>query len=248
MKKHKILLVGIVVIVSVLVLLFLFKDRLPSKDSLVKNTSEVESMVNISQAEMSTFVFSTQESPQDHRLHINFTPFLNITINEGEVKSFFVENFKGESEGGEVLLIHPTSLSSDTVSRTFLFTDTSELMKSESITSKGDSIEYEVVSEITKLNQVLKTGYLTPHFGFILKDIGSVNYEEILERDNVFEGSKYLEYSGIDVSSLNTTIQFDIRIIFEDGQVYVKRLKGTLDGEELKTEASPLITLEIVEE
>ena len=249
MKKYKVLIAGIVIlVVSLLLLIVVFKDRLPFKDKLVKNTPEVESMVDITQSEASAFVFATQESSQDHRLHINFTPFLTLNVDEEKISELYIENFKGESDAGNILLIHPTSLSTDTVGRTFLFTQTSELMKSETITSKGESIKYEVVSEITKYNQVLNTGSITPYFGFILKDIGTVNYEQILERDDVFEGSKYLEYSKIDIAKLNTDIQFDIRIVFENGKVYVKRLKGTLDGEKLKTEISPLITLEKVEE
>ncbi|MDY0097090.1 MAG: hypothetical protein RBS01_01950 [Candidatus Dojkabacteria bacterium] len=249
MKKYKLLIIGIVVLlVSLLLLIIVFKDRLPFKEKSVKNTPEIESMVNISQSEMSTFVFATQESAQDHRIHVNFSPFLTIDVGENIISELYIENFKGESEAGEVLLIHPTSLSSDTVSRTFLFTDASDSMKSDTISSKGDSIKYEVVSEITKFNQVLNSSMVTPYFGFILKDIGSVNYEEIFERDNLFEGSKYLEYSGVDVNSLDTTIQFDIRIVFKDGKVYVKRFIGTLEGEKLETEISPLITLEKVEE
>jgi len=249
MKRYKFLIIGIaVLLLSLLLLIFLFKDRLPFKEGVVKNTAEIEGMVDISQSEMSAFVFATQESAQDHRIHVNFSPFLTIDVGENIVSELYIENFEGESEAGEVLLIHPTSLSSDTVSRTFLFTDTSELMKSETIASKGDNIEYEVVPEITKFNQVLNTGNITPYFGFILKDIGSVNYEEILERDDVFEGSKYLEYSGVDINKLNTTIQFDIRIVFEDGKVYGKRFRGTLEGERLETEISPLIILERVEE
>ena len=249
MKKYKILIIGIIVLlISLLLLVIVFKDRLPFKESLPKNTDEVESMVNIPQSEMSAFVFATQESSQDHRLHINFTPFLMIDIGENIISDLYIENFKGESDAGDILLIHPTSLSTDTVGRTFLFTETTDLMKSDTIASKGDSIEYEVVSEVTKYNQVLNTGSITPYFGVIIKDIGTVNYEEVLKRDNVFEGSKYLEYSGVDIEKLNSTIQFDIRIVFEDGKVYRKRFKGTLEGERLETEISPLITLERVEE
>ena len=63
MKKYKVLIAGIVIlVVSLLLLIVVFKDRLPFKEKLVKNTLEVESMVDITQSEASAFVFATQES------------------------------------------------------------------------------------------------------------------------------------------------------------------------------------------
>lgn len=229
------------------ILFFFFKDKFPTSDSFRKNSTEVEALVDITQSEMSAFVFATQESSTDHRIHINFTPFLTLNINDSKISALYIENFKGQSGIGEILLIHPTTLSTDTIGRTFLFTQASEPIKNETITSQGDSVQFVVVETVSKFNEVSNTGSITPYFGIIIKDISTVNYQEILERDKVFEGAKYLEYSEIDIEKLNTEIQFDLRIKFEDGKEYFKRFKGVLEGSKLETEVAPVIPLQVVE-
>jgi hypothetical protein len=191
-------------------------------------------------------LFATQENEHDHRLHISFTPFLTFNIDSSSIEKILIENMKGESNLGELIYIHPTTLSTEVVSRTFLFTDTSEPIKSEDIFSRGDSIEYFAVDTVTNYTQVLKQGSITPYFTLILKDIGTVDYKDILDRDGEFLGSKYLEYSGIDANDLNTNIQFDVKIYFDTGEVYVKRFKGYLEGLKLETDIAPLFTLETV--
>lgn len=246
MGRYKVLIAVVVLLSFMLVLFFVFKDTLLNTDRVVENKPEVENMVNISQAEVSAFLFATQESEHDHRLHICFTPFLTFDVNDASVEKILIENMKGESNLGEVIYIHPTTLSTDVVSRTFLFTDTSEPIKGEDIFSKGDSIEYIAVDIVTNYTQVLKHGSLNPHLTLVLKDIGTVDYKAVVDRDGEFLGSKYLEYSGIDVNDLNTNVQFDVKIYFDTGEIYVKRFKGYLEGLRFETEVAPLFTLETV--
>ena len=248
MKKYHVIAIIILVVVVLSLLLYLFKDKLPNSNSFRKNSPEVEALVNITQSEMSAFVFATQESSTDHRIHVNLTPFLTLNIDNSKISELYIENFKGVSGIGEVLLIHPTTLNTDIIGRTFLFTESSEPIKNDTITSQGDSIKYTVVETVSKFNEVADKGSITPYFGIIIKDISSVNYQEILEREKVFEGSKYLEYAGIDIEKLNTDIQFDLRIKFEDGREYFKRFRSVLDGNKLETEIAPTILLEAVEQ
>ncbi|KKP65940.1 MAG: hypothetical protein UR61_C0008G0003 [candidate division WS6 bacterium GW2011_GWE1_34_7] len=247
MKKYLVISIVILSLIAIFLLLFFFRDKLPKSDTIRTNSEEVEALVDITQSEMSAFVFATQESSTDHRIHINLTPFLTLNIDNSKISELYIENFKGESGIGEVLLIHPTTLATNTIGRTFLFTESSEPIKNETITSVGESITYAVVETVSKFNEVSNTGNITPHFGIIIKDISTVNYQEILEKEKIFEGSKYLEYSKVDVEKLNTEIQFDLRIKFEDGKEYFKRFKGTLKGSKLETEIAPLILLEVVE-
>ena len=93
---------------------------------------------------------------------------------------------------------------------------------------------------------MLKHGSLNPHLTLVLKDIGTVDYKAVVDRDGEFLGSKYLEYSGIDVNDLNTNVQFDVKIYFDTGEIYVKRFKGYLEGLRFETEVAPLFTLETV--
>ncbi len=237
----------VILIISVIVIIFfLSKKDNTLTGAIKKNDPEIEKLVTISQSEISAFVFVTQESQSDHRLNINLTPFLNLDIAEKEIKSFFIRNFKSKGQTGEVILIPPTDIPIDTVSRTFLFT-VADTIKQSDIVSKGDSIEYEVVSQVTKYNQVRSKESISPYFGIIIKNVGTVNYKEIFERDGVFDGLKYLEYSGISLNKLDTEIQFDVYIEFTDSSKYAKRFKTILTGELFATQTAPLLPLEVVE-
>lgn len=247
MKKYLLISIIVLSIISVVVIIFFLSKKNNSLTGGVrKNNPEIEKLVTISQAEISAFVFVTQESQSDHRLNINLTPFLNLNITEKEIKSLKISNFKSKGQTGEIILIHPTDIPIQTASRTFLFT-VAETIKQADIISNGDSIEYEVVSQVSKYNQVRSKDNISPYFGIIIKDIGMVNYDEIFKRDGVFDGSKYLEYSGISLDKLDAEIQFDISIEFTDSSKYVKRFKSVLKGELFATETAPLLTLEVVE-
>lgn len=244
MKKYLFIIIPILLVIAVVFLLIYLKNRNEQGSKNLKpNDPEIEKLVTISQAEISSFVFVTQESDTDHRLHINLSPFLTVNIDEKEIKSFKITNFKATNKDNEAILIHPTELPIDTVSRTFLFTK-ADTIRQDDIVSSENSIEYNIVSNVTKYNEVTKKGSITPHFGIIIKDIGAVNFKEIFDRDGVFDGAKYLEYSEISLDSIDTDIQFDINIEFTDKSKYVKRFQTTLKGEQFSTEAAPMITLE----
>lgn len=247
MKKKLIyVLCALLVLSGVFIYIFLNKDKDTSNEKIAKNDPEIEKLVGISQAEMSSFVFVIQESESNHILNINLTPFLNFIVEQKEIESFKILNFKGINSRSEVVLIPPTDLSLDTLSRTFLFT-TQDSITQVDIKGASDNIVYSVVSQATKFNEINTTGIVTPYFGVIIKDIGRVNYKEIMDRDGNFDGGKYLEYSKVALETLDTEIQFDINIQFTDGTKYNKRFKGTLLGEAFATETSPMITLKVVE-
>lgn len=235
-------LIALVLILGGLLTYFLIKkDDFPSK--IKKNNPEIEKLVSIKQAEISSFIFVTQESSNNHVINLNLTPFLTFEINDKEIKSFDISNFEATNTGGnEVILIHPTDLPINTVSRTFLFTKQDDIKQKDLIKTENN-IEYKVVSKVEKFNEVSNKGSISPSFGIIVKDIASVDYQAIFQRDGVFEGSKYLEYSKIPLSNLNTNIQFDINIEFTDGKKYSKRFTSEIKGESFKTETAPIFPI-----
>ncbi len=244
MKKYLFIVIPILLVIAAVFIFIYLKNRDEKGSTNIRtNNPEIEKLVTISQAEISSFVFVTQESDTDHRLNINLSPFLTLNIDEKEIESFKITNFKATNKDNEVILIHPTNLPIDTVSRTFLFT-VAETIKQKDIVSSENSIEYNVVSNVTKYNEVANKGSIIPHFGIIIKDVGAVNYKEILDRDGVFDGAKYLEYSGISLDSLDTDIQFDVNIEFTDKSKYTKRFETILKGERFSSEAAPLLPLE----
>lgn len=247
MKKKVLipLIVSIVILIAILVL-FLVKGK-DVLNSLTNNNPEIEKLVSIEQAEFSSFVFVTQESPNNHVININLTPFFTLNISEKEIESFKIFNFKAtNTAGSEVILVHPTDLPIDTLSRTFLFTKQEDI-KQENLKLTEDNIEYAVTTEVKKFNEVVSKDQISPYFGVIIKNIASVDYKAILERDSMFDGAKYLEYSGISLSDIDTNIQFDINIEFTDGKKYSKRLVSDISGESFKTETAPIFPIAVVE-
>lgn len=245
-KKLIFVLVALLILSGVLIYFFLNKGEGNSVSKIKENDPEIEKLITISQSDMSSFIFVTQESESNHILNINLTPFLNFVVEQKEIESFKVSNFKGTNSTSEVVLIPPTDLSLDTLSRTFLFT-TQDTITQQDIKVSADNIVYSVLSSASKFNEINSTGIVTPYFGVIIKDIGRVNYKEIFDRDGSFDGAKYLEYSKVALEALDTEIQFDINIQFTDGKQYNKRFQGILKGEAFATETSPMITLKVVE-
>lgn len=237
--------ISILLLVGVLIV-FLVKGK-DMLNILKKNDPEIEKLVTIQQSEVSSFVFVTQENPNNHVININLTPFLTLNISEKEIKSFNISNFKATNTGdNEVILVHPTDLPIDTLSRTFLFTKQEDI-KQENLKSGENSIEYIVTSEVKNFNEVVSKGTVSPYFGIIIKNIASVDYKAILERDSTFDGAKYLEYSEISLSDLDSNIQFDINIEFTDGKKYSKRFTTDIKGESFKTETAPIFPISPVE-
>jgi len=247
MKKSVLLpLIMFIVILLAVLVVFLVKGK-DILNSLTKNDPEIEKLVSIEQAELSSFIFVTQESPNNHVLNINLTPFLTLNISEKEIKSFKISNFDATNIGNsDVILIHPTDLPIDTASRTFLFTEQDDI-KQESLKLTENSIEYEVTSDVMNFNQISSKGIVSPYFGVIIKNISSVDYQSILNRDGIFDGSKYLEYSKKPLSDIDTDIHFDINIEFTDGNKYSKSFTIYLLGESFAMETAPMFSIDVQE-
>ena len=230
-KKHIIFLV--LLALSIFLSLFI---RRSSKDAA--------EYVDISQSEMSAFIFVTKESETNHVLNIYLTPFLEFNAKE-EIKEFSITNFNGHKDISQVLLVPPTTLPVDTSSRTFLFTVDGNIVQDD-IRYIADSIEYDVSDTVKSFNQVNNKGEISPYFGIIVKNIGNVNYKEVVDDEESFDSNKYLKYSGVALSDLTTKIQFDVNIKFVNGREYKRTFKGLLDGEMFAQSSTPVIGLEEV--
>ena len=201
--------------------------------------------VDVVRSEMSAFVFVTKESETNHILNIYITPSLIFNAKE-KIKEFSITNFEGSNGIAQVILIPPSYLPINTENRTFLFT-VDDYITQEDIKGGKSSLEYEVSSSTKNFNQVADVGEISPYFGVVVKNIGSVNYKEIVEKESGFDGSKYLEYSKLQLSDLTTQIKFTVNIKFENKKIYTQTFKGILNGELFKEQATPIIELESVE-
>ncbi len=250
-KQHLYVLFGLIILVVLSV--FFIKPLLTSMkvpSEVKENDPAVESAVILTQQDVSAMVFTTEESDTDYRIHTVFLPYLNFTIVDSEVKSLKIENFVGSSNRGEVLLIAPTdldtpSLDTSSMGSTFIFTDISEKVLNSDIKGSGNSISFNVVDTVTKYNEVTRKDSIMPQFRIIVKDMGSINYEEILGRDSLYDSNKIMQYLGVDENTVS--FQFDVEIQFVDGEKYIKRLRGSLSEKDLFDNASTLFSLEVVE-
>ena len=230
-KKHIIFLV--LLALSIFLSLFI---RRSSKDAT--------EYVDISQSEMSAFIFVTKESETNHVLNIYLTPFLKINAKE-EIKEFSITNFNGHNDISQVLLVPPTTLSIDTPDKTFLFTVDENIVQDD-IRYIADGIEYDVSDTVKSFNQIKSKGEISPYFGIVVKNVGNVNYKEVVDDKESFDSNKYLKYSGVALSDLTTKIQFDVNIKFVNGREYKRTFKGLLDGEMFAQSSTPVIELEEV--
>jgi len=194
---------------------------------------------------MSAFIFVTKESETNHVLNIYLTPFLKFNAKE-KIEEFSITNFSGHNDISQVLLVPPTTLPIDTHARTFLFTVDENIVQDD-IRYIADSIEYDVSDTVKSFNQINNEGEISPYFGIIVKNIGNVNYKEVVDDEESFDSNKYLEYSGVALSDLTTKIQFDVNIKFVNGGEYKRTFKGLLDGEMFGQSSTPVIELEVIE-
>jgi len=201
--------------------------------------------VDVVKSEMSGFVFVTKENETNHILNIYITPSLVFNAKE-KIKEFSITDFEGSNGIAQVVLIPPSYLPIDTGNRTFLFT-VDDYITQEDIHGGKNSIEYVVSSSVKNFNQVVDIGEVSPYFGVVVKNIGSVNYKEIAEKEDNLDGKRYLEYSKLQLSDLTTQIKFTVNIKFENKGIYTQTFKGNLNGELFKQQSTPVIELETVE-
>jgi hypothetical protein len=136
-------------------------------------------------------------------------------------------------------------LSIDTPDKTFLFTVDENIVQDD-IRYIADSIEYDVSDTVKSFNQIKSKGEISPYFGIVVKNVGNVNYKEVVDDKESFDSNKYLKYSGVALSDLTTKIQFDVNIKFVNGREYKRTFKGLLDGEMFAQSSTPVIELEEV--
>ena len=211
---------------------------------ITRSSKDATEYVDISQSEMSAFIFVTKESETNHVLNIYLTPFLKINAKE-EIKEFSITNFNGHNDISQVLLVPPTTLPIDTPDKTFLFTVDENIVQDD-IRYIADGIEYDVSDTVKSFNQIKSKGEISPYFGIVVKNVGNVNYKEVVDDKESFDSNKYLKYSGVALSDLTTKIQFDVNIKFVNGREYKRTFKGLLDGEMFAQSSTPVIELEEV--
>ena len=236
-KKQKLfLLIGIIAafFVIAIVLIYFFVIRKPSTSvntaAPKANDPAVESRVTIVQSDVYLFDFPTEEvSETRESVHFKISPILSFYTNE-DIKSFKIKNIHVETANNcDVAIVFPGHVPSN-LSQYDMINGTRDEVKSADIQDYGNTIEYNVVDSAGYYDEVYKTGGLTQWL-IVVKDLGEYNYTEIFNRDHFFDGANILEYAGVTGEDLNMSFYFDVEIVFEDGQRYVKRFSSTIEGD-----------------
>ncbi|MCK9368405.1 hypothetical protein M0R04_00285 [Candidatus Dojkabacteria bacterium] len=234
MKKIHILLLIILVIILLIISFFIFRKSFSISSTPKKNTPEVEKLIFLNQSDLFVSMFSTREDPEGATLedkqmaHIIINPSISITAIE-PIKSLTITKVKFTSNIGTPLFIHPSNEVMGSI-QTYILTSSNTDIRASDIKGGGNTIKYDIVSSnATKFNEVL-TGGGIPRFNFIVKDLGTVSEQTILNTNKIYEGAKILNYLNIKAEQLDAKIAFDLKIVFDNGKEYYKRFSADIDG------------------
>ncbi len=236
-KKQKLFfLIGIIFLILVVIFLLIYflvikKSSTNATTAVPKaNDPTVESRVTISQSDVYLFDFSTEEVHDTRDLvHLRIWPVLGF-YTTGEIKSAKIKNIHVETANNyDVAIIYPGHVANNLSQYDILF-GTKDPVKASDIEDYGNTLEYNVVDSAQYYDEVYKSSG-APQWLIVLKNLGEYNYTEIMNRDNLFDSGRILEYAGITGEDLNTSFYFDLEIVFEDGEKYVKRFSSTIEGD-----------------
>ena len=241
-KKQKLfLLIGIIAafFVITVVLIYFFVIRKPSTSvntaAPKANDPAVESRVTILQSNVSLFDFATEEVHEVRDLvHLRVWPALGFYTNQ-EMKSMKIKNIHVETANGyEVAVIYPGHVPNNLTQYDVLY-GTKEEIKVADIKDAGNTLEYNIVDSAQYCDEVYKTNG-SPYWFIVLKNLGEYNYTEIFNRDKLFDSGEILRYAGITGEDLNMSFSFDLEIVFQDGEKYVKRFSSVIEGDKYMTD------------
>jgi hypothetical protein len=235
MKKKTIIIIGVLLFLIVCIYLLVGTKKLGSGLSSSPKTTSKNADIELAQdAYISPWVYSSDNS----RVHIRFSPNVNLSLvtEDYSITPTSVEiinaGFTVKPKIGESLRLYPTDLSREESCLGNYFEGCDSPLTVEELTDMGDKRTY-VVSETPTTYEELPE-YLGPmSFSIYLFDIGTYDYDGILNRDGVFSGGRLLDYSGVNLSDLDSTIEFDVIVKLSDNTQISKHFKGSIDGSSL---------------
>lgn len=237
MKKKTIIVIGVLLLV-VLCVYLLSRTRMFEfgESSSLKTTSENVDLELAQDGYITPWVYSSD----NRRVHIRFSPKVNLSLvsEDFSITPTSVEiinaGFGVEPKIGNSLRLYPTDLSREEDCLGNYFEGCDNPLTVEELTDMGDKGTY-IVSETPTTYSELPE-YLGPmDFSIYLFDIGTYDHDAIMDRDGGFSSSRLLEYSGVTLSDLDCTIEFDLVVKLSDDTQISKHFKGSIDGSSLTT-------------
>lgn len=234
--KRKIIYITLILIILLLIGAGIYWYIKNNKDvkgvKITPNDPAIEALINYQQRKLSVTKGIIKESSQQHDVYLYMEPSISLNVKEKTIKEVKITNFKGYSSIGEFILIAPSDENTSDC-KNQIFGSCKKEVKYEDMKDAGKSITYSVVDNPKRYNEVANKFQIAPKFAIILKNLGSVNYEQRMEAEGYFDNNKYLEYLNIPADKYNIRVQFDLEIKFEDGTQYSQRFGAVIDGNEL---------------
>jgi hypothetical protein len=235
MKKKTIVVIGVLLFVFLCIYLFSRPRELGFNGSSSPKTTSKNVDIELAQdAYISPWVYSSDDS----RVHIRFSPNVNLSLvtEDYSITPTSVEiinaGFSVEPKIGDSLRLYPTDLSREESCLGNYFEGCDNPLSIEDLVDMGDEVSYVVSETPTTYGELPE--YLGPmSFSIYLFDIGTYDYDGILNRDGVFSGGRLLDYSGVNLSDLDSTIEFDVIVKLSDNTQISKHFKGSIDGSSL---------------
>lgn len=234
MNKKKGIVLGVLAIVVFLVIFLSRNDGGFSLSSTPRTTSKTVEIEMMQEGYITSFVYSSDEG----RVHIRFTPHINMALvtEDFSITPTSVEivnaEFSSAPKIGTSLRLYPTTLLREESCLGNYYEGCDNPLSVDSLVDMGDSHVYNVVE--TPLTYGELPEYLGPlNFSIYVFDIGTYDHDAIMDRDGSFISTKMLEYSGVNLSDLDCTIEFDAVVKLNDGTQIVKHFKGVMNGESL---------------
>jgi hypothetical protein len=235
MKKKVIIVVAVLLIVILCVYFFTRTKECGLKSSSsVKTTSKNVDIELAQDGYITPWVYSSDDS----RVHVRFSPNVNLSLvsDDYSITPTSVEiinaGFSKEPKIGDSLRLYPTDLPREESCLGNYFEGCENTLTIEELVDMGDKGTYVVSETPTTYGELPE--YLGPmSFSIYLFDIGTYDYDAILDRDGVFNSAILLDYSGVNLSDLDSTIEFDVVVKLSNDTQVSKHFKGNIDGSSL---------------
>jgi hypothetical protein len=252
-KKTLVAVIGIFIVLLVVLLVWYFEAKGSTASATkppVKNDETIEKRVFWTQAQLSVSSFTTNEDPEDQpqndkqAVHIAFTSFFSLSAEAGStIKDMSVTLVKFTQGVGTPVFIHPPH-KIVALERSYTFEPGAPTIHAKDIVDGGKTYKLAITNEQAKYYDELWNVGGMPNFALITKNIGTISEQAILERDNVYESAKVLDYVGVTAEQLDGEIVLDFNITFTDGKKYAKRMKGIIEGTKVLNDDFYTITLQ----
>jgi len=232
MKKKTIIIVVVLLLVILCIYLFTRTKEIGfNGSSSPKTTSKNVDIELVQDGYISPWVYSSDNS----RVHIRFSPNVNLSLvtEDYSITPTSVEiinaGFSVKPNIGNTLRLYPTELSREENCLGNYYEGCDNPLTVEELTDMGDKGVYLVSETPTTYSELPE--YLGPmNFSIYLFDVGTYDYDAIMDRDGGFSSNRVLDYSGVTLSDLDCTIEFDVIVKLSDDTQVSKHFKGSIDG------------------